>query len=479
MRQEIAKNIVESKALLTRLKLPSIYYDKKSRYYWARERRGGWTSLVEKSAIDLLKNAGLSTDSADDELSDVAAELHRIRYEHGVDYAGPLSGYKKGHYELNGRQVLVTRSYEIIKPHPGEWRTLATFLIGLLGLKQTLIFLFWLKLSYEALAHDNKRRPGQALFIAGPRDCGKSFLQNHVITPVLGGRACRCYRWLSGKTDFNGDTFEAEHLIIDDDVPFGKYQERMALGSRIKSIVASELQSAHYKFQDAFSVMPFWRLTASVNDSPEALQVLPPIDDTLEDKLIIFKAASFPMPMPTETQAERDAFKNQIYSELPAMLFRLTHVEIPESFAGRRFGLAHFHHPEIIQALESLTPEERLLGIVDVVLFNNAGINVIDGTAVFSGSLPPGLRDRRELGDWNGTAAELEAKLTASNCAYNREAGKLLGGNDSCGRYLKRLSKRYPERVMSRRSNSKRWWTITPPFEADDKPLHADREFIS
>ena len=46
----------------------------------------------------------------------------------------------------------------------------------------------------------------------------------------------------------------------------------------------------------------------SVNDEPENLMVLPPIDDSIEDKLIILRASKSPMPMPTATLEQRKAF---------------------------------------------------------------------------------------------------------------------------------------------------------------------------
>ena len=451
MNNEIDKKKFETPALLTRLKMPAIYYDKKSHHYWAREKGGGWTSLTERAVIDILKSAGLSADPGDDPLSEIAVELLRIRHECGLDFAGPLSGHKRGHYKINGRQILVTRSYEIIKPRQGSCETIYAVLEGLFGEKQAFIFLYWLKLAYEALA-SSKLRPGQALFIAGPRNSGKSFLQNHIITPVLGGRACRCYRYLSDKSDFNGELWEAEHLMIDDDVPPGSYKERMALGSRIKSIVASELHAAHYKFQDAFSALPFWRLTGTVNDNIDSLGVLPPIDETLEDKIILLKAESCPMPMPTETPDQREAFRNQIYTEIPALIFDLTRLEIPAEMVGARFGLQHFHHPAIIEALQSLTPEERLLGLIDAVIFHEAML--VDTAIVHAPD------------EWAGTAAALESTLIRSN--YAHEAEKLLSWNNACGTYLGHLAKRHPERVKYKKTNSSRSWIITKPNREEE-----------
>jgi len=443
-----------SSDLASRLEPPPLFYDKVRHSFWALEKGGGWTSLGEGAAVDILRLAGFLNTTKGDDLSQVASELVRVRFECGVEYAGPLSGYRKGLYDRSGKKLLVTRSYNLIRPQPGRWPVIATFLRGLLGREQTLIFLFWLKLAYEALADESNRRPGQAVIFAGPRDGGKSFLQNHIITQVLGGRECRCYRYLSGHTEFNGDLFEAEHLMVDDDVPTTKYAERMALGTRIKGIVASEPQSCHFKYRDAFTVTPFWRPTVSVNDSPESLLVLPPIEDSLEDKVILFKTQTVPLPMPTVTQEERSAFRLKIQSEIPALLYRITHAKIPASYAERRFGIAHYHHPEIIQAVRELSPEEKLLTIIDSVLF--------------TGSLPIDCGELDEAGTaqpWSGTAGELERKLQES--PYRREAEQVLYWPNACGTYLGHLARHHPERVISRRSNTARWWTIDPPVSPE------------
>jgi len=42
------------------------------------------------------------------------------------------------------------------------------------------------------------------------------FMQK-ILTPILGGRAARPYRYMIGTTDFNSDLFLAEHLMIEDE----------------------------------------------------------------------------------------------------------------------------------------------------------------------------------------------------------------------------------------------------------------------
>ena len=436
----------QSVDLVSRLQLPRLYYDKVRMLYYGLEKGGSWSCLNERATKELLTVAGLKLPEIAMRFGSLSEVMVRIRYENGVDYAGPLSGYRKGYYEIDNRKILVTRSFDLIKPERRPWPTLRKYLLGLLGKEQLLHFLFWLKVAYEALV-EGIRRPGQALVLAGPADSGKSLFQHHVITPALGGRSCRCYRYLSGHTDFNGDLFEAEHLIIDDDVPSANFQHRMALASSIKSIVASEKHSCHYKYRDAFTVAPFWRLSISVNDSPESLLVLPPIDESLVDKLMIFKAAKCEMPMPTETMEEREAFRQAIYAELPGLLDQITRVPIPPGWASRRFGVDYFHHPEIIQAVHELSAEERLLTLIDAVLFVR--------------HLPLQLSEPSDLQPWEGTAAELEQKLISS--PMKREAEKLLDWNNACGTYLGRLAKRHPDRIVYHRTAGERRWKLLPP----------------
>jgi hypothetical protein len=114
---------------------------------------------------------------------------------------------------------------------------------------------------------------------------------------------------------------------------------------------------------------PFWRVTITVNDKPENLMVLPPLDDSLEDKLLLLRAFKRQMPMPTVTNDERRAFSNRLQSELPAFVHFLTTWEIPPALVSSRFGVAHFHHPELVEAINSLAPEQKLLNLLEVELF--------------------------------------------------------------------------------------------------------------
>ena len=308
----------------------------------------------------------------------------------------------------------------------------------------------WLKLGYEAL-RAGKLRPAPVMGIAGPRNSGKSLLQN-LFTVILGGRVAKPYRYMSGHTDFNGELFGAEHLMVEDEAPSTDLRSRRALGAHIKAFTVNQTQSCHVKNRQALTLSPFWRVSISVNDEPENLMILPPIsdsdNDSLGDKIILLRANLAEMPMSTETLEEREAFWHALVSELPAFLHFLLDWELPKEIRHARYGMKTWHHPELLLALDTLAPETRLLSLIDEVLFADHEFH--------HGCLnaKSKAKDSRE-----GTAEELE-RLLRADPTFGYEAQKLFSWPTACGTYLGRLAKKYPKRVQSDRSSDARRWIL-------------------
>ena len=146
---------------------------------------------------------------------------------------------------------------------------------------------------------------------------------------MLGGRVARPYQWIIGSTTFNADLFEAEHLMIADEVPFQDLASRRVFGSKIKDISVNSIQTCHGKFVNAIHLMPCWRLTISLNDEYENLLMLPPLDASLKDKMMLFKVQQAKMPMPCNSPVERASFWDAILKELPGFIDFLQNWEIP------------------------------------------------------------------------------------------------------------------------------------------------------
>jgi hypothetical protein len=291
----------------------------------------------------------------------------------------------------------------------------------------------WLKVALEYL-RENKRGPGQALVLAGEHDTGKSLIQN-LFTRLLGGRSAKPYRYMTEQTSFNSELFAAEHLMIEDEPASSDLRTRRKFGSYIKIVTVDETQSFHAKNRPALTLKPFWRLTISVNIEPHNLVILPELDGSLEDKLILVKATKSPMPMPTRTPAERKAFWDKLVSELPAFVDFLLTWDIPKEKRSERFGITHYHHPEIRKAIDAVSPETRMLELID--------------RTVLSGKSAP----------WEGTAAELQ---TALESAEPVQARALFDYNSAAGTYLGRLAKNVSNRVEKRGTGSGNRWIIHP-----------------
>jgi len=417
------------------------FYDKNRKEYLRCNKRGCWLSLAENQFRKELANRGLHLKCLDGEnVSQVDEFIIQLRDTHDVDYVGPLAGYTAGFQETNGHRLLVTDSPRIIEPIAGDWSTLKAVLSGLLAddAHDQLRYLYgWLKVGYQAL-RSRQRRPGQALALTGPHDCGKSLLQQ-IVTLIFGGRSAKPYAFMTDATTFNGDLFEAEHLCIEDEPASTDIRTRRAFGAKIKQVTACDTQYCHAKHRQAVTLTPFWRLTISLNDEPENLMVLPPIDDSIEDKIILLRAVKVPMPMPTTTHKEREAFWSQLVTELPAFLYFLCHWRIPKRIQSERYGITHFLHPTLLREIDALSPEFRLLTILEAELFRTS-----------------------DAKPWQGTAEYLGKRLTGEG-GYMNEAQKLLNWNNSTGTYLGRLAKKYPDRFQQERRSDMRRWTIHPP----------------
>lgn len=420
------------------LPLPSAHYDKASKGYWFQDSKGSWMCLKEGDLVRFLSDLGYSGKPAGAEaLSPAARALMKIQMEQNVDYAGPLAGYHQGLIEMEGKSVLVTDSPKIIQPVPGEFTVLQMTLFHMFGPEQLPYFEAWIKLAYESL-RSGKLRSGHAVVMAGPRNSGKTLVQE-IVTKVLGGRVGKPYLHMTGGSSFNSDLFGSEHLVIDDECGSTEFKSRQKLTSQFKMIAAAGSQHCHAKYATPLTLKPFWRLTVSVNDDPESLLVLPLIREDLADKIMLFKITRHEMPMPTATNEERDAFWTRLMADLPGWLDHLVRWEIPEKMRANRFGVEHYHHKEIMEALEGLSPEMKLYDLLE----NSFG---------------------HSLNGWRGTASELETLLAGDSSSTRYEARKIFIFNNACARYLERLSKKFQTIIMrDGRHCNRHYWKIVFP----------------
>ncbi|MEO7100274.1 MAG: primase-helicase family protein [Luteolibacter sp.] len=409
--------------------LERFYYDG-SRYYL--DTGSEYVGIDQRSVTRHMKGWGFQP-------QDIESTLCRIQAERHIHFAGPLAGHPRGLHTAGRVKLLATVPPKIIATAPGDWPILRAVIEGLLvdpqaESLQVETFLAWLKIARESLV-SNRRRPGQALALAGPRGCGKSLLID-ITEAALGERRANPYAYFTGRTNFNADLAGAELLAVDDEAGSTDIRSRKNFAANIKANLFSGKVRIEGKNKTAFVFLPCWRMMIALNDEPEALLVLPPITEDIADKIILFRCHKRPLPMSAHTLKEREDFFAQLMAELPAMLAWLEAWEIPDALREERCGVKAFHHPAILSGLHELSPEGQLVRLLDA--------------AAAKGEI--------EL-PWTGTAHELTALLTS------RDAAKLLNWHAATGTYLARLEGDRVERLPMR--NGIQCWLVLPSGPVD------------
>lgn len=418
-----------------------IYYDGSKNTYYRQNMRGQYIALPMRELSRFLKSKGhLAFPNDQHGLSPLDHKILEIQEHQDVDYAGPIAGYQPGRHDVGGGRVLVTAGPRLIEPRRGRWDTLKKFLGELLG-DQLPFFVGWLRHAVRVLRGGPPFRPGQVLIVAGPPGCGKNFLQS-IITEILGQRDADPWLYMTGETPHNGDLLKSEHLFIADRAAHKDNRKRRVFGSMIKAFTVNPNQSFNPKGREAITLPIFWRLSITLNEQPENLLVLPPIEDDLRDKVMLFKAFYPEFPWSAEDNTAWGNFRKKISNELPAFLHALERWTIPPKMQDQRFGVKSYQASELLFAVDALSPEMRLLELIDSVPLPAEGLDL-----------------------WQGSAVELERELM--NGPHRREAERILEYPGAVGAFLSRLAGKNSGRVERVRGpNHTHLWKIFPQGSA-------------
>ena len=414
------------------------YYDSSRGVYWTKNSGAGWIQFTEGALKRRLRLEKFS-DIQEKEIVAIKTdkELLRMQLENDVCYAGGIAGYKPGIHEICGQRILVTEGPRLIAWKPGRWDNIRSLITQLLGDQANVVYA-WLKCALRSLYSGPPFRPGQMLALAGQAGGGKSLFQN-LLTEAFGGRSAKPYRYLIGDTTFNSDLLRAEHLMVEDDASSTDHRSRKSFGTMLKNLIVNETQSLHRKGRDAIMVTPFTRLTITLNDEPENLMVLPPFEDSLKDKIILLRAHKAKFPYESDDLAGRHRYRQCLTNELPAFIEFVRSYRIPDRLKNQRYGVSAYHDPELLKDLRELSPEWKLLSLIDSLNIWEFGCD-----------------------DWEGTAADLEDKLRSKD--KSGMVRDLLSFSTACGVFLKAIATSLPTRVSARRVHGgSRVWTIKKP----------------
>ena len=372
--------------------------------YWHENDSERWVHKNVQQFTRWLQIQGLMKQTQKDDgriLSEIDELLTNLETDRLIDYAGGLAGWKSGVFELNKNMILVTQDPELIDPETFKadpdadlfdfeahgWPTLGAFLSGLFNgieraddqeeeIEQLPRFICWLW-HFLSSVYACQYSTGMALAMAGEPECGKTLLAQ-IIQRLSGGIVARPYRYMVGQDNFNEEWLGAPLLLVDDENSNTHITERLKFASELKQIVATRGTRIRGLHQKAMLLHPIQRLMICVNLEPERIQVLPPIDTDIRDKLLVLKGYSKPMPMPTRTPTEQETFWSTLEEEMPRFLYWLLNIYEPNMEDLGRFGPKAWHHPAILEELSKLNPEARTLEFIHRMLAKNHRINEKD-----------------------------------------------------------------------------------------------------
>jgi len=439
------------------VKIPfEVYHRSKGDKYFWLDGNGRFQEHGVEDFRRLLRLNGISGKNADGELTSAHDHLiQRVQSKHGVDVAMPLAGYGAGLQEMNGVRLLVTVPPKLPQPQAGDYPALGRLMSELTGVgkdehgnTQLKALTLWLARGWRSIA-ENRPLSGHCLILAGPPSACKTMFQEVIITTILGGRKAIATLVLVKDKDFTADLASSEHLYLADALVSKDYRARVNLAEKIKSFVANRGQSVHPKGVDQMTLNPRWRLSISLNEEPDRLAMLPPLDDAdIANKVILLRC--YPVTRPSD-DLEQERWIKQLIGEIPAFLNDAIAMQVPDELReldGARFGLRSFLHPGLMADMNANESESTAMAVIDDLFFSSPDSEFIEDSA--------------------SNIRLMMVEKASAESHMRAEVDRLFPNELRVGTTLTRLMTRYSGRVEKPdRHGNKRLWRILPPAEGE------------
>jgi len=339
----------------------------------------------------------------------------------GVQWTGAMAGKRIGIMrDHSGLPILITSQGRPPTPEAGEFSLIAEILNTGLGNNEDalMVFVSWLAGRYRAVI-GGEHIPSPMMVLAGEVNSGKSLLA-WIVGQVLGGRISNPYAAWSGGTLWNDNLVGSELLLVDDCVGSTEIKTRRNFGAAFKEAIYPPVIELRKRNNSSISCRPVWAVMVCCNDTPEALNIIPPLDSDLSDKVVLLHVAKIKPHVDTSTPEGRRQYQKMLETELPAFVAMLDEWETPDHLKDSRSGVKAWRDHELMRELDATSPTKRLLDLL-IVSTQNLGV----------------WHDlNREF-----TASEIESRMLDQDGTVRDQARALFSWYGACGSYLAKLSK--------------------------------------
>lgn len=283
----------------------------------------------------------------------------------GIQWHGGIAGHAQGlALDSNGLPILITSEAKIPGSAPGDF----PIIVGLMeqAFQNPIafeVFLSWLAGRMKAV-RSHTHIPSPMLVLAGEVNSGKSLLA-WIVSQLLGGRIANPYSSWSGEMLWNDDLIGSELLLVDDCSASTDIRARRAFGAAFKEAMYPASVQLRKRHSSSISVRPVWAVMVCCNDTPEALQIIPPLDNDMSDKVILLHVSHVVVPMDTTTGEGKLAFQAVLRQELPAFADFLDSWETPAELHDSRSGVKAWRDPDLVDSVATNSPARRLEQLIE------------------------------------------------------------------------------------------------------------------
>lgn len=448
------KFVARFAASKTQQLLESTYYDGMKFYSKAQETdefiewgKEDFSQLLRTKGFDPTRGKGRTCSEIDE------AEI-AIKTLHRVQYARRLVHFNKGEIRWRGRRFLNMGAAEPIQPAPPMGQPMSwadgdkyfpmlksffdTFFANDQGEdehnQRTYLFA-WLKRFYEGgLAHQPTQ--GQVVIIAGHPNKGKSFFSEGIVGGLMGGAEDGSDYLVDGGR-WTENVSESPIMYIGDQRATEDYRTVTSFSNRLKQVVANATMRAAQKYGKEGDIPWFGRIIVSCNLDSESLSILPNMEISNREKISLFRASSLQFDFPDRAETDR-----KLAQELPFFGRFLLDWKFPAAVLGetRRFGVAHFHHPELLET----AVQQGSSGLLVEYLRDYMRLDAASA------------KGQRNF--WRGTATQLYAVLSEASPQFTREFRSVRAFQTCLGQ----VKNRKAMRIESERSpkHGGTFWTL-------------------
>ena len=427
----------------------NIYYDAPANKYLVKV---GLSFMTYSKLSPIL--TGVTRHLADEydepkELARAVREVCKSRELDGsVQWHGGIAGHAQGlSVDSNDLPILITSEAKTPRPAAGEASLIGDIISNAFADETaTLVFMSWLAGRYKAV-RSNVHIPSPMLVLAGEINSGKSLLA-WIIAQALGGRTANPYASWSGGMLWNDDLVASELLLVDDCVGSTDIRSRRNFGASFKEAIYPHVIQLRKRNSSSIAVRPVWAVVVCCNDTPESLQIIPPLDNDLADKVALLHVIGVALPVDTSTPEGKLELQALIRSELPAFAQQLMDWVTPEELHDSRSGVKAWRDPALTDAVDAHSPARRLEDLLDTAL-THMGL---------WGDLP------REL-----TSADIQGRLEDSQSPVRDQARQLCTWHGAMGSALAKLARSGSEFVAASQNTvagkPPRYWVSPPKFK--------------